>query len=132
MDCDPVDPPEADRDGDLMSPALHERIADGRRMTEAVYRHAIAKRPEVIAALDPIWADYDAILCLPATGAAPKGHDFTGDPVFNAFWTYAGTPCVNLPLLDIDGLPLGVQLVGPNGSDGPLLRTARWLEQAVG
>ena len=26
-----------------------------------------------------------------------------------------------------DGLPVGVQLIGPRGDDGRLLRTARWL-----
>lgn len=124
--------PLADRDGDLMSEVLREQIEEGRGMTEIEYREAIAKREEVIEALDEIYADHDAILCLAAAGIAPKGHDFTGDPVFNAFWTYAGTPCVNLPLLEVDGMPLGVQLTGPRGSDGPLMRTARWLEREVG
>lgn len=124
--------PLGERDGDLMSQSMHEQIAEGREMTEAEYRHAIAKRADINHALEAIYAEYDAILCLPATGIAPKGHEYTGDPVFNAFWTLAGTPCVNLPLLEIDGMPLGVQLTGPCGADGPLLRTARWLEQAVG
>ena len=122
----------ADRDGDKMSQSMRDQIAEGREMTEAEYRLGIAKQAEVNAALDQIYAEFDAILCLPATGIAPRGLDFTGDPVFNAFWTYAGTPCVNLPLLEIDGMPLGVQLTGPRGGDGPLLRTARWLERAVG
>ena len=30
-----------------------------------------------------------------------------------------------------NGLPLGVQLVGRRGDDARLLRTARWLAQAV-
>lgn len=124
--------PLADRDGELMSRSMRDQIAEGREMTEAEYRLAIAKRAEVNAALDAIYAEYDAILCLPATGIAPRGHDFTGDPVFNALWTYAGTPCVNLPLLEVDGMPLGVQLTAPRGADGPLLRTARWLESAIG
>ena len=124
--------PLGDRDGDLMSQSMHDQIAEGRGMTEAEYRHAIAKRSDINQALAQIYSEYDAILCLPATGMAPKGHDFTGDPVFNAFWTLAGTPCVNLPLLEVDGMPLGVQLTGPCGGDGPLLRTSRWLEQAVG
>jgi Asp-tRNA(Asn)/Glu-tRNA(Gln) amidotransferase A subunit family amidase len=55
----------------------------------------------------------------------------TGPATFNAFWTYAGTPCVTLPLLTVDRLPMGVQLVGPKGGDGALLRTARWLEGRV-
>ena len=36
-------------------------------------------------------------------------------------------PAVTLPLLEVDGLPLGVQLVGAPRDDGRLLRTARGL-----
>jgi Asp-tRNA(Asn)/Glu-tRNA(Gln) amidotransferase A subunit family amidase len=111
-----------------MSESLRGQVAAGREMTEAAYRHAVAQRDRVAEGLGEIHARFDAILCLPATGTAPEGLGWTGDPVFNAFWTYAGAPCVNLPLLELDGLPLGVQLTGARGADGPLLRTARWLE----
>ncbi len=124
--------PLAERDGDKMSQSMHGQIAEGRDLTEAQYRDAVVRRDEVAAGLDAIYSDFDAILCLPATGIAPKDLGYTGDPVFNAFWTMAGTPCVNLPLLEVDGMPLGVQLTGPRGGDGPLLRTARWLEQTIG
>ena len=44
-----------------------------------------------------------------------------------------GLPSVSLPLLQgANGLPLGVQLVGPRHGDGRLLRTARWLAESVG
>jgi Asp-tRNA(Asn)/Glu-tRNA(Gln) amidotransferase A subunit family amidase len=37
-------------------------------------------------------------------------------------------PAITLPLLQsADGLPIGVQLVGPLDGDARLLRTARWL-----
>ena len=124
--------PLADQHGDLMSESLRESVARGRSMTEADYRHAIAQRGRITAELDQIYAQYDAILCLSSAGPAPKGHDWTGDPVFNAFWTLAGTPCVNLPLAEVDGMPMGLQLTGPLGGDGPLLRTARWVEAAMG
>ncbi|MEM7422881.1 MAG: amidase [Pseudomonadota bacterium] len=117
-----------DADGDAMSESLRKNIAEGREMTEAMYRTAIAQRDAVHEGLIRIYDDYDAILCLASAGAAPEGLGWTGDPVFNAFWTYAGTPCVTLPLLTVDGLPMGVQLTGPRGSDGALLRTARWVE----
>jgi Asp-tRNA(Asn)/Glu-tRNA(Gln) amidotransferase A subunit family amidase len=123
--------PLADEHGDKMSQSLRDRVADGRGMTEASYREAIAGRERLSSALDEIYAEYDAILCLPATGIAPEDLTWTGDPIFNSFWTYAGTPCVSLPLLEIDGMPLGVQLTGRRGGDGPLLRTARWVEARV-
>ena len=124
--------PLLDAHGDAMTQSLQNYIADGRNMTEAQYRAAVAMRDEAYAWLEPLYDEFDAILCLSSAGAAPKGLDWTGDPVFNAFWTFVGTPCVNLPLLEVDGLPMGVQLTGPRGGDGPLLRTARWLEHKVG
>ena len=114
-----------------MTPSLQGNIAEGRNMTEAQYRAALVRRDEVYAWLETVYSDYDAILCLSSAGPAPKGLDWTGDPVFNAFWTFAGTPCVNLPLIEVDGLPMGVQLTGPRGGDGALLRTGRWLEDRV-
>ena len=78
--------------------------------------------------LDALFERCDAILCPAAPGAAPKGMDTTGDPVFNGLWTLCGVPCITLPLLQsADGHPMGVQLVGRRGDDARLLRTARWL-----
>jgi len=43
----------------------------------------------------------------------------------------AGTPALSVPHGKAEGLPLSVQLVGPMGSDGLLLRVARQLQQAA-
>lgn len=123
--------PLLDAHGDAMSERLQDVVAEGRGIPEAIYRDAVAQRPRVQAALDEIYAEYDAVLCLASPGPAPEGLGWTGDPVFNSFWTYAGSPCVTLPLLEIGGLPMGVQLTGSVGADGPLLRTAAWLERQV-
>ncbi|MEM7745364.1 MAG: amidase family protein, partial [Pseudomonadota bacterium] len=118
--------PLADEHGELMSQSLRNTVARGREMTEAAYRDAIAQRERVHAALADVYAEYDAVLCAAAAGPAPKGLGWTGDPVFNAFWTFAGTPCVTLPLLQVEGLPLGVQLTGPRMGDAALMATAQW------
>ena len=60
--------------------------------------------------------------------AAPKGLASTGDPSFCTLWTLCGMPAISLPLLQsVNGLPIGVQLVGPRYGDARRLRTARWL-----
>ncbi len=123
--------PLSDRHGPLMSPLLSQLVVIGREIPSAVYRQAVADREKAYAALVAIFARFDAILTPASPGPAPKGLTSTGPATFNAFWTYAGTPCVSLPLLEAGGLPLGVQLVGPRGADGPLLRTAQWLERRV-
>ncbi|HUS53272.1 MAG TPA: amidase [Thermohalobaculum sp.] len=120
--------PLSDQYGPLMSPRLTQHVAEGREISAAAYREAVANRETARTGLAPIFARFDAILTPSSPGPAPEGHLSTGQAIFNAFWTYTGVPCVNLPLLEVDGMPMGVQLVGPKGADGALLRTARWLE----
>ncbi|MDH3665942.1 MAG: amidase [Paracoccaceae bacterium] len=121
--------PLADYYGEAMSPRLRMGVEIGREISSAAYAEAVAKRADANAALAPLFERFDALVTPASPGPAPEGQGSTGEPVFNAFWTYAGVPCVTLPLLLIDGLPMGVQLVGPKGEDGALLRAARWLER---
>jgi len=80
------------------------------------------------AALGEIFARCDAIVTPATLGPAPEGFATTGSAIFNGLWTFCGTPAVTVPLLEAaNGLPMGVQLVGPRGDDARLLRTARWL-----
>jgi len=121
------------RGRELIPDALADRITKGRRVTADDYMAALAVRETAYASVESILQDYSAILTPAAPGPAPRfDAGSTGNPIFNALWTFLGCPCVTLPLLEIeDGLPIGVQLVGARGDDGRLLRTARWLEGAL-
>jgi Asp-tRNA(Asn)/Glu-tRNA(Gln) amidotransferase A subunit family amidase len=118
---------------DRLSPALRGRIEKGLRVSALDYQRALARiRPLNASFLELFEQRYDAILTPAALGAAPKGLESTGDPVFCALWTLCGMPAVSLPLLQAsNGLPLGVQVVGPRDGDARLLRTARWLVRRV-
>ena len=64
-----------------------------------------------------------------APGEAPEGLEATGDPMFNRLWTLLHTPAVTLPgLTGPQGLPVGVQMIGPLGADERLLRIAAWMQ----
>ena len=120
-----------DRAPELVSKGLAERIEAGRRVNAVDYVAALEARQTYYRTVQELFTDYGTILTPASLGPAPKDHNTTGNPVFCAFWTYLGVPAVTLPLLEVDGMPLGVQLVGPRGGDGRLLRSARLFERFV-
>ncbi len=116
------------RGGDVASQTLREFLSEGKRVTATRYLEALAQAKQYAQSLGDFFDYYDAILTPAATGVAPKGTGSTGDPAFCSLWTLTGLPAVSLPLLQGEnGLPLGVQLVGPMNRDARLLRTAKWL-----
>jgi Asp-tRNA(Asn)/Glu-tRNA(Gln) amidotransferase A subunit family amidase len=122
-----------ERGSESLSKVLRELIERGRNALAVDYTRALAASATLNAALDGVFDEYDAILTPAAPGPAPRGLDSTGNPAFCSTWTYLGTPAVSLPLLQSEnGLPIGVQLVGRQGNDARLLRTANWLVRKLG
>ena len=120
-------------DVDRLGPKTQSAIAEGREITAHAYLEARTWQTRFAAGLDEIFARCDAILCPAAPGPAPSGLESTGDAIFNGVWTMTGMPSVTLPIFTSeDGLPMGIQLVGPRYRDGRLLRTANWLMSFVG
>jgi Asp-tRNA(Asn)/Glu-tRNA(Gln) amidotransferase A subunit family amidase len=114
---------------DRLSEPLRAQLERGREVRALDYQRAVARiQPIHESFLELFEQRYDAILTPSAPGTAPKGLASTGDPSFCTLWTLCGMPAVSLPLLEgTNGLPLGVQLVGPRNGDARLLRTARWV-----
>lgn len=117
--------PIVDKHAGVMSAKLQEVVAEGRTVTEAEYREALDRREPLYRSLDQIFVACDAILTPASQGVAPVGLSATGSPMFNFIWTYLGVPAISIPLLDVEGRPLGVQLVGRRGADAHLLAMAR-------
>ena len=117
---------------DKLSATLIEMIERGRKALAMEYNHSVNQIRGLNELLEEVFDSYDAILTPATTGVAPHGLESTGSPVFCTIWTLCGTPAITLPLLQgSDDMPIGLQLVGPRGDDARLLRTARWLTQAV-
>lgn len=124
--------PIADANSGTVTAKLKEIIAEGRTFSKADYASARAAAGPLYDSLQGVTSGYDVILTPAAQGVALKGLGATGSPMFNALWTYLEMPCISLPLLTVNGLPLGVQLVGRRGEDGKLLRIAAWMMRTFG
>ena len=56
----------------------------------------------------------------------------TGDPVFNRLGTVLHLPCITLPgLRGSNGMPVGIQLIGPFSGDAMTLRAAHWAQPVL-
>ena len=121
------------RDGkDKLSSVLCEMIERGQQTLAVDHINAIDSVVEYNEMLDEIFVEYDAILTPTAPGEAPVGLDSTGSPSFCTIWTLCGTPALSMPLMQgPNNMPLGAQLVGARDDDGRLLRTAKWLQDAL-
>ena len=118
---------------DRLSDQLRIQLGRGREVRALDYQLARARASAFEEGLVELFQQrYDAILTPAAPGVAPRGLDSTGDPSFCTLWTLTGLPALTLPLMQgANGLPIGVQLVGPRHGDARLLRTARWLAARV-
>ena len=75
-----------------LTEALRRRLAAGMTHTLDDYREALRLREEVRARYHEAAANYDACITLAATGAAPVGLGWTGDPVMNIAETVSVLP----------------------------------------
>jgi Asp-tRNA(Asn)/Glu-tRNA(Gln) amidotransferase A subunit family amidase len=123
---------ERERFPHLISPSLTLALATGDSVTRRQLAQAKRTKRRTLADLHDVWQRFDFLLAPSAKGEAPSGLGYTGDPLFNRFWTLLGTPCITLPFnTGPFGLPLAVQLVGPLRADDHLIAWARWVEQRL-
>ena len=122
---------EYDAHRDKLGKELRESLDAAAAITADAYDAARRTAKRARQALADLMAEHDVILTASAPGAAPKGLGSTGNPMFNRLWTLMGTPCVNVPGLSEDGLPLGIQIVGRFGRDRAALEAAAFVERAI-
>ena len=119
-----------DRGKEHLSAVVRETIEAGRAISAVDYADALRERERLYRQLEALVAPYDAILTPSSTGPAPLGLHTTGNPVLCTLWTFLGVPALNLPLLTVNGLPLGVQLTGLRHQEYRLFSAAASLRQA--
>ncbi|HEY8287897.1 MAG TPA: amidase [Acetobacteraceae bacterium] len=116
-----------------ISEVLHDRLAFGLLQSEAALAGAYAVFEHTQAAFPAAIDGFDVLVTPSATGEAPKGLEWTGDPAFNLIWTALHVPCVTVPAGEgPNGLPLGIQIVGRRGDDRAVLAHAQFVAAALG
>jgi Asp-tRNA(Asn)/Glu-tRNA(Gln) amidotransferase A subunit family amidase len=114
---------------DKISQTLAAIIADGRKVLAVDYNTALDMQRKLRLSIEQLFEHFNAIITPASAGPAPEGLTSTGNPVFCTSWTFMGLPAISLPLLEVNGMPMGVQLTGAFGDEARLLRTANWLIQ---
>jgi Asp-tRNA(Asn)/Glu-tRNA(Gln) amidotransferase A subunit family amidase len=113
---------------DRISAALLSVIDKGLQMDYAHYAAQLRHVEETRATLPALYAHCDVLLAPSAAGEAPLFESGTGDPTWCRLWTLLGLPCVHLPFTQgPQGLPVGLQAVGPLHSDRQTLAAANWM-----
>ena len=133
--------------GNRMSETLIRQMDTGAAHSAVALQEAMFERTRVFREIEAWFADYDLVATptLSRTALAID-HDFfapieidgeIADTVRKSWYPYtlpfnlSGNPAVTLPCgVAVDGLPIGLQLVGPHRGDAQLLRAAALYEKA--
>jgi Asp-tRNA(Asn)/Glu-tRNA(Gln) amidotransferase A subunit family amidase len=86
--------------------------------------HAAAAR----RALAEVFGRCDVIITPAAAGEAPADLVSVSNSAFNRLWTLMHGPCVSVPAYTgPNGMPVGLQVVGPVGTDDRTIALADWI-----
>jgi len=124
--------PELLMHGERLHPDFRDMVENRRAITGTMLVEAYDLAAECARSFDALFSDFDVVVTPSAPGEAPEGLHTTGEWVFNASWTLMHVPCLAVPCTrGPNGLPVGVQLVGPRHSDARLLRIAAALAPEI-
>ena len=129
---------QVERDPDHYGPETLRLLRTASKVTREAYDAAIAKRARLMPATDAVYANVDVVM----TPAAPCVAPVTTPPIdtpegeaeglFTSIFNLTGAPAIVLPCgFSDEGLPIGLQLSSPRGSDMALLRSASEIEELL-
>ena len=118
----------ADRCPELLSERVLERVEVGRGLTPGDYAGALDWCRDFRRQWEAMAGRADAFVTLNSVDAAPVGMP-VGNSIYGELSSVVGVPTLNLPLLALDDMPLGVQLLGYYRKDRELVGFGRWLAE---
>jgi Asp-tRNA(Asn)/Glu-tRNA(Gln) amidotransferase A subunit family amidase len=117
--------PELLMHGEHLHTELRDVAENKRGITGAMMVEAYDLVADCTRTLETMFANFDVVVTPSAADEAPAGLHSTGDITFNAMWTVMHMPCLAIPCIKgPQGLPVGIQIVGPRYTDARLLSIA--------
>ena len=116
-----------DRDAAKLSRNVLQRAQKYEDLTLADHRADLKERARLRAVHAELAANCDACIALAAPGNAPEGLASTGNPEFAVPASLLGVPALSLPLFEVNGMPLGLQVIGFFDRDADAFAVASWL-----
>jgi Asp-tRNA(Asn)/Glu-tRNA(Gln) amidotransferase A subunit family amidase len=115
-----------------LSENLRQRLSIGEKIDFVQNRYNRDRVAQACSDLAEVFAGCDLLLTPSTHGEAEAGLGYTGDPLFSRTWSALGVPSLHLPTgVGPLGLPLGVQFIGPPGSDIQTLAWCHWTERQL-
>lgn len=114
------------RYGKKIGTRIHGLIERAGKLSPAQYEALLANRRRVMELVRETAIGTDGYITLASSGPAIKGFEYTGSRAFLVYGSWLGLPAFSLPLLQVNGLPQGIQLIGVPHGDGALCAVAHW------
>ncbi len=130
---------------DLLGPNVIDNTERGLQLTATDVAKANVEQAGIMRRFAEFFADFDILIC-PGAAVSPFPHEqlsvteINGEqmPTYMRWLAMSYAPTMALACsavvpcgLDQNGMPFGIQVMGPNGSDGLVLETAYALEQVL-
>ena len=123
---------------DRVNPAFSFEVSDryvtARAVTDEQVAAAQLRREDIVARMNEVFQGGDKVVCLPTTisPAPPKGQAVSQrhelrlrNSALTSLAGNTGRPQISLPLAQVEGLPVGLSLLGDRGGDEALMALAR-------
>ncbi|HEU0021190.1 MAG TPA: amidase [Dehalococcoidia bacterium] len=119
---------------------VSDRYVMARSISDSQVAAAQAGRNSIVARMNEVFADVATVVCLPSTvaPAPPTGQKVSArhslrlrNSALTSIAGNTGRPQISLPMAEVDGLPVGLSLLGDRGSDEMLIALAREIAAAL-
>jgi amidase len=117
-----------DRLNHYIQSAHAQAMRNDQAAVDKAHHHALACR----RALAEIFTRCDVLITPAAAGEAVADLTSVSNSAFNRIWTLMHGPALSLPTYTGPaGMPVGLQVVGPTGSDDRTIALARWIDERL-